>query len=160
MMKVSSGIALILFGILSGCSGEDGKGKSSAEIDSQQTLTTESVLATFKKAGIPISKEEVYTGETDTNHLLGRPHQYIAKANWADGRLEQSEDGLTGGTVEIFDNAEDLQTRQKYVDDIGKAMPMLVQYQFTKGTALIRLDKALSPSQAGEYEKALNAISK
>jgi len=157
-MRTSNLITLALIAILSGCSGKEGQEGTQAAIASKLTLTPEAVLFEFKRAGIPISTEVIYTGETDTNHLLGRPHQYVAKANWADSRLEQAPDGMIGGTVEIFSNAEDLQARKQYVDEIGKAMPMLVQYQYQKDLVLIRLDKALSPGQAAEYEKALNAI--
>ena len=127
--------------------------------ESQQvSVTPSAVLESFKKAGIPVVKEEIYTAETDSNKLLGRPNQYTAKANWADSRLEQSAEDITGGTVEIFNNEADLNARKDYVEKIGKAMPMLVQYQYQHGLVLIRLDKSLSPAQAAEYEAALGSI--
>jgi len=124
----------------------------------KKAVTPEVVLATFEKAGIPIADKEVYTAETDTNKLLGRPGQYIAKANWADSRLEQPNDDMAGGSVEIFRNERDLKARKDYVDNIGRAMPAMAQYQYRKGLVLIRLDKALTPAQAAEYEKALKGL--
>lgn len=124
----------------------------------KQEVKPETVLSTLKKAGIPVAKGVVYTAETDTNKLLGRPNQYIAKANWADSRLSQQQEDMAGGTVEIFKSEDDLKARKEYVERIGKAMPMMAQYQYQKGLVLIRLDKALTPAQAAEYEKALNNL--
>ncbi|WP_145964113.1 hypothetical protein [Chromobacterium phragmitis] len=124
----------------------------------KQEVKPETVLSALKKAGIPIAKEVVYTAETDSNKLLGRPNQYVAKANWADGRLSQPQEDMAGGTVEIFKSEDDLKARKEYVERIGKTMPMMAQYQYHNGLVLIRLDKALTPTQAAEYEKALHSI--
>jgi hypothetical protein len=124
----------------------------------RKAVTPEVVIATFEKAGIPIGDKEVYTAETDVNKLLGRPGQYVAKANWADSRLRQPADDMAGGSVEIFRNERDLKARKAYVENIGRAMPTMAQYQYQKGLVLIRLDKALTPEQAAEYEKAIKAL--
>lgn len=121
-------------------------------------VTPEVVLAKFEKAGIPIGDQEVYTAATDTNKLLGRPGQYVAKANWADNRLDQPAGDMAGGSVEIFRSARDLKARKTYVENIGRAMPAMAQYQYQKGLVLIRLDKALTPEQAAEYEKVLKTL--
>lgn len=65
---------------------------------------------------------------------------------------------MTGGTVEIFKDEADLKARKDYVDNIGKMMPAMAQYQYAKGLVLIRLDKALTPDQAAEYEKVLTSL--
>ncbi|WP_337881750.1 hypothetical protein [Chromobacterium haemolyticum] len=140
-------LAALTLGLLAGCSG-----------GVKQEHSPESVLSAFKKAGLPVEKQEVYTAETDSNKLLGRPNQYVAKANWADRRLEQSGESMKGGTVEIFKSEDDLRARKEYVERIGKAMPMMAQYQYQNGLVLIRLDKALTPDQAAEYQKVLGEI--
>jgi len=144
-MKVLLALFTTITLLLAGCS-------------SKEEVKPEAVLSALQKAGIPIAKSEIYTAETDTNKQLGRPNQYIAKANWADSRLQQPAGDMAGGTVEIFKSEADLKARKDYVDNIGKAMPMMAQYQYSKGLVLIRLEKALTPEQAAEYEKVLNSL--
>lgn len=122
-------------------------------------LSASDVLSAFKAAGLPINREIFYTAENDPNKLLGRPYQYSEKASWADTRVEQiPPDALKGGTVEIFSSLEDLEKRREYVDRIIKAAPIYTQYQYVHKNALVRIDKDLTPQQAGEYEKALKGL--
>ena len=108
------------------------------------------------KANVPtMSGIVVYTEDTDTNKLLGRPNQYTSKVNFADTRTEQlSKDNPTGGSVEVFANPQDAKTRWTYVDEISKSSPMFTQYLYLNGNVLLRIDGALTPSQAKEYETA------
>jgi len=112
------------------------------------------------KANIPtMSGVVVYTEDTDTNKLLGRPNQYTSKVSFADTRTEQlSKDYPTGGSVEVFANPQDAKTRETYVDGISKSSSMFTQYLYLKGNVLLRIDGALTPTQAKEYEAAFNKI--
>jgi hypothetical protein len=117
------------------------------------------VIGHLKASGIPIQGEITYTDATDTNNLLGRPHQYIGKAVWRDGRVKETGDpGLdTGGTVEVFANTDDCTARAQYVAGIART-PMFAEYDYTHGSVLVRVSQKLIPSQAREYEKALATL--
>jgi hypothetical protein len=124
-----------------------------------ESLKIEDILKAFKTAGLPIEKEVIYTEENDTNKLLGRPGQYIAKASWADKRIKQPESGdPQGGTVEAFESQESLERRKGYIEKIGEASPIFAQYLFTHKNVLLRLERALTPTQAADYEKALKQL--
>lgn len=112
--------------------------------------------------GIPIKAEVTFTEESDSNHLLGRPHQYTAKVNWRDGRLEGQDDvepGTgSGGSVEIFTTEQDATTRREYIDGIGAKMGALSEYDYQRGVILVRASHLLTPTQAKLYEAALQAF--
>ena len=103
-----------------------------------------------------LAKVVIYTEETDPNHLLGRPGQYTAKVNFADSRYKNL--GLDVGTVEVFKNLGDLDRRYDYVDQLGKQTTMALRYQYKHGNLLMRLDHALTPTQAKEFEAAFNSM--
>jgi hypothetical protein len=123
-----------------------------------QNLTAEDVLNALKAAKLPIEKEIVYMEENDPNKLLGRPNQYVGKANWNDARVEPLTPDDRSMTVEVFASAEDLENRRKYVEAIGKSMSPLAQYQYAHKNALLRLSHKLTPQQAAEYEKVLKSL--
>ncbi|OHX20906.1 hypothetical protein BI344_22445 [Chromobacterium sphagni] len=108
-------------------------------------------------AGIPIVEEEVVDADTDPNRLLGRPFQYVEKAVWADDRIEWSDEKQIC-TVEVFKNKQELQARKKRIEKIGRAWSQAVQYQFSKGLVLIRLDRRLTPDEAADYGKVLKKL--
>lgn len=156
-------LALLVTGLLVGCSKSNDDSVKNIEpskkeqtIDTSkenQAFTTEEYINKFKSAGLTIDKIVTYTEETDLNKQLGRPNQYIAKVNWSDSKLEQpTAESLVGGTIEIFNNEADLQSRKQYIENVTKDMPMVNQYIYVNGLALLRLDKEFTPSQAKEYE--------
>jgi hypothetical protein len=108
------------------------------------------ILSALSAAGIQTVDEASYTDATDPNSLLGRPHQYIAKAVWRDPSIaaegEASVD--TGGTIEVFLTSSDLQARYDYIDAITSSSPMFAEYHYQNAPAFIRLSKVYLPSQA------------
>jgi len=120
-------------------------------------LTSETVFNALKAANLPMTDVEVYTEETDTNHLLGRPHQYVGKVNWADTRAKD-EFEKNPNTIEVFTNAEDLRARKTYIDAISKASPMFNQYIYDHKNVLVRLSHKLLPKDASEYERILKSL--
>ena len=74
---------------------------STPVITSAPAITVKQVMAAFEAAGLPLTDIESYTAATDPNSLLGRPGQYIDKANWSDLRAT---DTLAAGSnsIEIF----------------------------------------------------------
>lgn len=122
-------------------------------------LTANDVLTYLKASCNNIGDYIEYTEETDTNQLLGRPNQYTSKINGIDTRVEQTdENDPKGFSIEVFANNEDALARQEYINSIGEKMSMLVEYNYVNEYILLRVDKSLLPSEAKEYENALNQI--
>lgn len=115
------------------------------------------IIHEFRMAGLPLGEVVEYTAESDPNALLGRPHQYIQKISWKDTRIQETGDPgtETGGTVEVFATALDMEARKAYVEGAAQSAAFLTQYSFGKGTVLVRLSRALTPDQASAYEDVL-----
>lgn len=129
----------------------------------EETLTAEKIINMLKEKNTHIGKIIIYNEETDTNNLLGRPNQYTSKIQFEDDRISQEyveENNAKGGTIEVFENEEDMQNRKKYIESISSQMSMFAQYIYSKGNVLLRLDEELTPQQAEEYEKAFYEILK
>lgn len=114
----------------------------------------EAVMQLFIDANLPITDITYLTEETDANQLLGRPNQYTAKVIWRDKRIKGRVDpGVqAGGSIEMFLNSTDMQTRKAYVEIITQSIPLFVEYSYGNGIYLLRLSHALTPAQAQEYE--------
>jgi len=123
-------------------------------------MTSDEIVTAFKAAGLPIGTVQVYDATSDPNTLLGRPGQYTAKFNFADTRLEQPQDDVTGGSIESFANDKDLTNRVEYVKSITESTPMFAEYEYTNGLMFLRLDKGLTPDQAAEYDKVFQTLGK
>ncbi|SNS20804.1 hypothetical protein SAMN06295912_102270 [Sphingomonas laterariae] len=154
-MVFVAALAIAVSGCNQKAAEEDTKPAAEAAPAPEKTVTAADVIDHFKKQGLPISDITVYTAENDPNKLLGRPNQYVAKANFFDTRHPADE---ANNTVEIFASEESAKARRDYVEAVTKDMPMLVQYQFLAGNILIRLDKAVTPAESEEYRKALDAF--
>lgn len=109
-------------------------------------------------AGLPITDIVVVTEETDDNQMLGRPGQYTSKIYFIDERhrgegFEPSEQN----SIEVFGSEEDANRRREHVQGVIDEMPMFNQYIIQSGPAVLRLDKAITPSEARAYEAAMGA---
>lgn len=122
-------------------------------------MSDEEIINKFVEAGFPISKIIVYTEETDENELLGRPKGYIQKTNFADSRYEQYdiEENPVGGTIEIFNNAEDAKSRYEYLDSVYDMISGR-DYMYLRDNILFRIHSELTPTHAKEYEAGLDAL--
>jgi hypothetical protein len=120
-------------------------------------LTADSIIQSLKAGGLPIKNEVVFTDENDPNKLLGRPNQYVGKASWNDERDKDANPKDPNCTVEVFDSIDAFERRKEYLEGVAKA-PMFAQYVFSHKNAVLRLDHALTPKQAAEYEKVLKAL--
>jgi hypothetical protein len=137
--------------------------QAATETPATAALTDATVLAALKAAGLPIAEVQIYTAETDPNKLLGRPNQYIAKVSWHDSRLPAPPNPAQlevsdGGGLEIYTDPAAAQARADYITGIGKSAPALVEYDYVFGPVLLRLSKALTPAQAGDYKNALAVV--
>lgn len=120
-------------------------------------ITAQGVLDAFAAAGLPLQDVHVYTAENDPNALLGRPGQYIGKANWNDGR-HPADDPDGANTVEVFADEASMLARRDYIASVTGNNPMLLQYMQAHRNALVRLDKQVTPEQADEYKRVLDAL--
>lgn len=132
-------------------------------IITSKNMTAEEICNELKNNNNNIGKIVVYTEETDSNNLLGRPNQYTSKVNFADNRISQEyveENDAKGGTIEVFNNKTDMKKRKEYIEQISNSSSIFAQYIYSKGNVLLRLEKDLTPEQAQEYEKIFNQIVK
>lgn len=137
---------------LTACSSEAGTA-------SGQRLSESQIIAELLTSGLPVTDIEAFDAASDPNSLLGRPGQYVIKVSWNDSRLGGELD--TGGTLEIFDSASDMQNRADYVESIGASTPMFLQWIFVDPTlmAVLRVGRGLTPVEAEEYEEWLSGLS-
>lgn len=136
---------------------------SNENITTNKEMSAEEIVNVLKEKNENIGKVVVYTADTDTNNLLGRPNQYTSKVNFADNRISQEfvyENDAKGGTIEVFANEEDMKNRKEYIEKISSSASMFAQYIYSKGNVLLRLEKELTPEQAKEYEDVFNEIVK
>jgi hypothetical protein len=126
-------------------------------------MIAENLVEAFKNDGLPIKEIFDYTPENDPNQLLGRPNQYISKANFHDTRFEYRADdpiGIaseSGGSVEVFATHDEAQTRADYLAAVTKGIGALTEYDYVQGSTLLRISKSATPNQASAYESALRA---
>ena len=156
MKKLIACIFIVTLFALVGC------GQSSSD------LTADEIVQAFQDAGLPVENVQIYNEENCPNGLLGRPQKYVGKASWADVRIEQTEiddffeDDPIGGTVEVFTNKKDLESRQRYLESISDTYKdtffELKQYTSVHKNALLRLEYDLTPTQAKEYEDVLKSL--
>jgi len=102
----------------------------------------------------------VYNEDNDPNKLLGRPGQYIGKANFRDPRAESDHakgiDISEGGAIEVFASEDEAKKRADFVEAIGKSgIGPLAEYDYRRGRVLLRVAGDLTPRQARQYKRAL-----
>ena len=112
------------------------------------------------KAQIPsITKLVTITEDNDPNDKIGRPNGYTAAVVLYDSRTKCS-DGLgatCGATIEQWPTPADAKARMDYIQGILKDSPMLgSEYDYLRGSLLLRVDGALKPSAAAAYETAFD----
>jgi hypothetical protein len=136
--------------------------KESNQPKEQKNYTADDVINKLKEAGLNISQIVTYTESTDSNNLLGRPGQYIAKTNFGVTELETDGnpdmDVSMGGSVEIFANEKDAKARYDYVTEISKSAPMFAEYDYLNGKMLLRLSSQILPSKVVDYEKTFKSL--
>jgi hypothetical protein len=127
---------------------------------SSSHLDSAGVVAGLIAAKVPIDGSQTYTAASDPNSLLGRPGQYVSKANFHDSRLDASTswDVDGGGSIETFANKGDTSRRVKYVKAITGSSSLFAEYDYSIDTTLLRLSHLLTPDQAASYESALKQV--
>ena len=144
--------AAALLAAVTGCAGDATGPPPSAK----------SVIAKLKADGLPVGKVDNYTASSDPNKLLGRPDQYVGKANFTDRRLKSdgqtSIDTTEGGSIEVFEDEDAAEKREEYVKAITESASLLAEYSYREGRVFLRLGSDLTPDQAAKYESALRKV--
>ena len=123
---------------------------SPTPVPTKTPLTDKDIASALAVLTPTVTDVIVFTAETDTNKLLGRPGQYIGKVNWTDPRAPQQKQNAT---IELFADDATLQARFAYLDPILKSSPLFLQYMYRNDARrlLLRLPKELTPAQAQVY---------
>lgn len=154
-MKLKLSVILIVLVLcMAGCS--SGANSSHTELPSSEQLLNELQEKNENLDGII-----AYTESTDPNGNLGRPNQYISKADFSDSRVEQFGDSLSGGTIETFSSKEDCQARYDYLEKFTSAELGafgLNQYMYKYDLVIFRVTYDLTPEQAEEYHSQMDEI--
>lgn len=175
MIRLSAAVAAVCLaaGVLTACGGGDDSPKSAASGSSTaaptqegdtkpQAVSAREVFASLSKRVESAKLNTVVTAENDPNKLLGRPQQYTSKVTFTDSRIAAADvegldkdDSQRGGSVEVFETAENAKDRAEYIQSVTKSMPGLAEYHYLDGPVLVRVSHYLPPKQAKDYEAAL-----
>ena len=101
------------------------------------------------------------TENNDTNNLIGRPGQYDAATFMQDTRLSCKAKGdyqelatSCGAKVERWASNADAQARAADIQKKLKDYGLGAEYDYVRGTLVLRVSGDLKPSQAKAYETA------
>ena len=133
------------------------KDKAAKDAAINCTLTPETIILKLKDRGLPIGTVLVYSGDTGEEHLLSRPNMHLAKAaRFEDTNVPQNPDASepVGGSVEVFTNYTLAKQRYDYLSVFDEE----AGYTYQSGNVLVRVDHAVTPDQAAQYEQALYEI--
>lgn len=123
-----------------------------------QGRTAAAVVQSFVDAGFPITEVVAYDEETDVNHILGRPGQYVEKVSFRDARARFPQDELSvdrGGTVERFATRAAYDNRLQLLERLADTA-LFGSYLYPNPAELLimRVTFDLTPSAAADYERA------
>lgn len=111
-------------------------GSAPAGQDTASTMTAEQVVTELAGRVTTAKPGIVFTAETDTNKLLGRPNGYASKASFTDNRVKDdgsfmdTRDGAVdlGGSVEVFADEQAARARMNFIQEVAKGLPMVGEY--------------------------------
>ena len=121
----------------------------------------EELLNQIKKSVSTIGRIEAFDESSDPNGKLGRPGEYISKADFEDTRIDQIGEYLIGGTLETFENSSDCIKRYEYLkslQDPSLGAFGVTQYIYKYDNVLLRIEYDLTPEQAQEYHARFDEI--
>jgi hypothetical protein len=157
-------LAVLLVIGTAACSSTTG-GARPPTAEAARPQTAEQIVAMLA-AKIPTATPTIaYTAQTDPNQLLGTPDSYTSKATFTDSRINLAEANDTelgsielGGSVEVFTDDLDARARKDYLEQIMRELPIDVsEHSYLQGPVLLRVSRRLTPTQAAEYEAALDS---
>lgn len=165
-------VAVMLAGILAvsatACGGSGGASdggkeatQTEAEPEYEELPDSQNLAEQIKAANSNVGEIEAFDESTDPNGNLGRPGEYISKADFEDTRLDQYGEYYTGGTIETFENESDCDNRYEYLktmQDSSLGAFGLNQYMYKYDKAIFRIEYDLTPDQAEEYHAQIDTI--
>jgi hypothetical protein len=122
--------------------------------------TSAAAIAGALKSAIPASGDVVQvTEDNDPNDVIGRPTGHSDAATLYDTRVTCDELGAEcGASIEIWADQAAAQARMDYIQGILASTTVLgTEYDYVRGDAIIRVTGVLKPSEAAEYEAAIDA---
>lgn len=129
------------------------------ENDNKEYPTADQLLTALKGKSAYMLEIQVFDEETDPNGSLGKPGKYISKANFSDARVQENEENLSAGTIEVFRSVKECHDRASYLRGLSKPGKDLVkQYIYEYNQVLFRISHELSEEQAEEYHQQMNDI--
>ncbi|MHB8220536.1 MAG: hypothetical protein ACYDHU_09495 [Acidimicrobiales bacterium] len=146
-------VALVLGGsVLSAC--------ASSSDTVPRAVTAAQVIRDIIGRGLPAHLTTVYTAASDPTHLLGRPGEYLSKADFGDPRVATATGPITaGGEVDVFPNAEKAKYRAEFIQSFLQGDPLAgSEYDYLNGPILLRVSGRLRPTQAKGYQRALATL--
>ena len=135
--------------------------QAEAEPEYEELPDSQNLAEQIKEANSNVGEIEVFDETTDPNGNLGRPGEYISKADFEDTRLDQYGEYYTGGTIETFENESDCDNRYEYLkamQDSSLGAFGLGQYMYKYDKAIFRIEYDLTPDQAEEYHTQIDTI--
>jgi len=125
-------------------------------------VTAMGIVEALVAAGLPVTGVVAQTESTDPNAFLGRPGQYTERVSFdVPGGDGSAEVGMTdrGGVVELWPTQADAQARADYIQSALKGNSMLgTEYDYIKGSALVRMTGKVLPSVAEQFKAALASM--
>ena len=127
-----------------------------------EDLVLSSVFDRLQEKIPSLTEYQIFDSSSDPNGLLGRPKQYIQKADGWDSRKEVfDKEGDYAIDIEVFKNKADCQSRYEYLQqftDPNLGIMGLNQYMYKYDLAIFRVDYDLTPEAAEEYKQAMDEI--
>lgn len=154
----------LIFLMLTGCSSDGGddtseggasSGAGSSSSPSESADATE-VAEELKDASSTSTKVVTITEDNDPNDLIGRPNGYETAAVIYDSEATCDSLGSDCGVVvEVFADDASAQARAQYIQGIlAEAPAMGSEWDYVKGTVVVRVSGQLKPSSATNYSDA------
>ena len=126
------------------------------------TVTAMGIVDAFVKAGLPATQAVAQTESTDPNAFLGRPGQYTERVSFdIPGGDTSAAVGETdrGGVIELWPSPAEAQARADYIQSVLKGGTILgSEYDYVRGSALVRITGKVLPSVATQFQAALAAM--
>lgn len=113
--------------------------------------TPEDIIAALSENECPVGEITSYDENTDPNGKLGRPNEYVGKADFMIPGIETA----SSATVETFATKEDCQSRYDYLSafaDPSLGAFGLNQYMYKSDYSILRIPYEVIPTDAATYE--------
>lgn len=117
------------------------------------------IVNRLKEKGLPVANIVAYTEASDPYGLLGKPNQYVSKANFSDPDHEDDPDS-PANSVEVFASAADAKARAETANNVTCSVCITAKYIYQHDVHVLLLHPDITLENAAKYEAAfLSAVS-